>query len=154
MGASAYVLKLRKFVGNDLIWLPAVTAVVTRADGKFLILQHEDTGFWVFPGGQVEFGEALEDACLRELKEETGIEAEMVGLIGAEAGANHEILYSNGDRVAYMTAYYHCRDSGAKAPVAADETKAVAYLTLDEIEKLNLSRWMKGLVPELRKRFG
>lgn len=28
---------------------------------------------WVFPGGMVDFGEDLEEACLREIKEEVGI---------------------------------------------------------------------------------
>lgn len=38
-------------------------------------------GFWSIPGGRVEFGEKLEDAVKRELFEETGVEAEPVGVI-------------------------------------------------------------------------
>lgn len=37
---------------------------------------------WHFPGGLVDLGESLEQACVREVKEETGIDAEFCGVLG------------------------------------------------------------------------
>ncbi|MEM9582381.1 MAG: NUDIX hydrolase [Pseudomonadota bacterium] len=57
--------------------IPAVIAVVVR-DDKVLLAQRRnepDAGLWGFPGGKINFGEAVEDATLRELREETGIAA-------------------------------------------------------------------------------
>ena len=58
-----------------------VVAGVIRRDGRFLITQRlpDDTlgGYWEFPGGSVEPGEALPAALRRELKEELGIETEI-----------------------------------------------------------------------------
>ena len=44
--------------------------------GKILLAEHEKAGerYWVIPGGRLKFGEALEKALLREMKEETGLD--------------------------------------------------------------------------------
>ncbi|MHB1333492.1 MAG: Nudix family hydrolase [Sulfuriferula sp.] len=53
-------------------------AVITRADGAFLLASRPPgkpyAGYWEFPGGKVEPGEAVHNALVRELHEELGIE--------------------------------------------------------------------------------
>ena len=55
-------------------------AVIERADGAFLLAQRPPgkvyAGYWEFPGGKVEPGEAVEQALARELHEELGIDVE------------------------------------------------------------------------------
>jgi 8-oxo-dGTP diphosphatase len=62
--------------------LEVAAAVIQRADGAFLLAQRPPgkvyAGYWEFPGGKIEPGEAAERALARELLEELGIEARTV----------------------------------------------------------------------------
>jgi ADP-ribose pyrophosphatase YjhB (NUDIX family) len=54
-------------------------------DDKLLLVPHYETDVgavqWVVPGGKVEFGESLQEAAVREFHEETGLQAEITGLL-------------------------------------------------------------------------
>ncbi|MFE5319222.1 NUDIX domain-containing protein [Paenibacillus sp. NPDC056579] len=58
-------------------------------DGKILLVQvnyGSNKRLWMIPGGIVEAGESLEEAVIRELKEETGISAVPTRIIGVRSG--------------------------------------------------------------------
>ncbi len=58
------------------------SAAVFRG-GKLLLARRAKPPFlWSLPGGAVEWGETLSQAAIRELREETGVEAEAVGYAG------------------------------------------------------------------------
>jgi 8-oxo-dGTP diphosphatase len=66
---------------------PALAAdcVVIDAEGRLLLIRRKYPPFkgkYALPGGFVEVGEAVEDACRRELMEETGVKAGRLALIG------------------------------------------------------------------------
>jgi 8-oxo-dGTP diphosphatase len=56
-----------------------VYALITDEDGKLLVVKNVK-GDWDFPGGTVEEGETLEEAIIREVKEETGFNIAITGL--------------------------------------------------------------------------
>ena len=59
-------------------------SVAVFRDGKVLLAQRTigtGAGQYSLPGGMVEPGERLGEACLRELKEETGVEADLIGFV-------------------------------------------------------------------------
>lgn len=59
----------------------AVGGFVINEQGKVLLVKTQHEG-WVYPGGQVENGENLLEALSREIKEESGIDAVPVQLVG------------------------------------------------------------------------
>ncbi|MFI2619252.1 NUDIX domain-containing protein [Streptomyces sp. NPDC018584] len=52
------------------------------ASGRILLVKRNDNGLWALPGGLVEVGETPSDAAVREAREEVGLRAETVSLIG------------------------------------------------------------------------
>ncbi len=68
--------------------LPVVSALVVNSDRKILLVLRDrepKEGMWALPSGFVELGETIEEAVLRELKEETGITGEVVRLLDTES---------------------------------------------------------------------
>ena len=59
----------------------SVAGLVTNDNGEVLLIKSPRRG-WEYPGGMVEPGETFEDALLREVKEESGIDVEIMGFIG------------------------------------------------------------------------
>ena len=72
---------------NSSIAIPIAIAVVEH-DNCFLIGQRPQgvvlAGFWEFPGGKVQPGETAAEAAVRECREETGIEIDVVGSYGEQ----------------------------------------------------------------------
>lgn len=48
-------------------------------NGRVLLLYHKKLGVWLYPGGHIERNETPEQALIREVKEETGLDVEIIG---------------------------------------------------------------------------
>jgi 8-oxo-dGTP diphosphatase len=122
--------------GENRAPVPAVGVVCLRGDAVLLIRRGKPPklGEWSLPGGRIEWGEAATDAALRELREETGIEAELAGLIDVVDG-----LFPGGgpgdpDRH-YVLIDYAARWLSGE-PRAGDDAAEAAFHPLDQIEAL------------------
>lgn len=71
-----------------------VTNCVLLQDDKVLLLQKPRRGWWVAPGGKMEQGESVRDACIREFREETGIYLRNPNIKGI-----FTFIMKNGDKV-------------------------------------------------------
>jgi 8-oxo-dGTP diphosphatase len=111
--------------------VPAVGVVCLRGDSVLLIRRGTPPrlGEWSLPGGRIEPGERAMDAALRELREETGVEAEITGLIDVVDG-----LFPEAGRH-YVLIDYAARWLSGE-PVAGDDAAEARFVGMDEIETL------------------
>ena len=109
--------------------VPAVGVVCLRGDAVLLIRRGTPPrqGEWSLPGGRIEPGERALEAALRELREETGVEAEITGLIDVVDGLFPEIGRH------YVLIDYAARWLSGE-PAAGDDAVEARVVPLDEIE--------------------
>ncbi len=111
--------------------VPAVGVVCLRGDEVLLIRRGTPPrqGEWSLPGGRIEPGERAVDAALRELREETGVEAEITGLIDVVDG-----VFPEAGRHYVLIDYAALWISGE--PVAGDDAVEARFVALDEAPAL------------------
>jgi len=102
MGISPYVRDIRESIGTRLLLMPAVAAIVRDGEGRILLQRRSDDGRWNLPAGAIDPGESPDEAVVREVREETGLEVRPVrvaGVFGGADGFRHR--YGNGDEVEF-----------------------------------------------------
>lgn len=111
--------------------VPAVGVVCLKDDQVLLIRRGKAPrlGEWTLPGGRIEPGERAVDAALRELREETGVEAEITGLIDVVDGLFPEA------GMHYVLIDYAARWLSGE-PVGADDALEAKFVPLDQVDSL------------------
>jgi ADP-ribose pyrophosphatase YjhB (NUDIX family) len=80
---------------NSLV--PAASAVVVDESGRILLQRRRDNGYWALPGGGMELGESVAGCVVREVKEETGFDVEVTGVVGIYSDPKHVFAYDDGE---------------------------------------------------------
>jgi 8-oxo-dGTP diphosphatase len=108
----------------------AVGGIVIHDGGLLMIRRGKEPnlGLWSVPGGRVEPGEYLADACRREVREETGIEVEVGELAG---------IFEVTGRPHYVILDFLASPIGSTEPVAADDAAAARWVPLGEVAALD-----------------
>ena len=113
----------------------AVGAIVVH-EGRLLLVQRgrgAALGKWAPPGGRVEFGEALADAVVREVREETGIEVRASALAGwvERTGSDPEPYH-------YVILDFFAVPTGATDLTPGDDAADARWVPLAEVPTLDL----------------
>jgi 8-oxo-dGTP diphosphatase len=102
--------------------------VITDEQGRVLIMRRGNApyrGAWCLPGGQVEPGETVEQAAVREIREEQGVETALNGFVGVYSAPGRD------PRGSYVSIVWRGRIiGGTLAP--SEEAVEVRWLAQDE----------------------
>ncbi len=119
--------------------IPAASVVVANDQGEILLIQRADNGMWTIPGGAMEFGESLTQTAIREAKEETGYDIEVIGLVGIYTNPNRRIEYtSNGEVRQEFSVCYIGQLVGGEYTLN-DEATQIEWVAPDDVENLQMS---------------
>jgi ADP-ribose pyrophosphatase YjhB (NUDIX family) len=115
----------------------ATSAVVVDGQGRVLLQRRADSGNWALPGGGMEMDESLAGSVIREVKEETGYDVEVTGLVGTYTDPGHIIAYSDGEVRRQFNICYTARIIGGEMRIS-DESTAIRFVDPTELAELPL----------------
>lgn len=139
---------------NSLV--PASGILVVNEEGEILMQRRRDTGQWAIPMGKQEFGESSGECAVRETEEETGILAEITGLLGVYSNPHHIVEYSDGEIRQQYEVIYIGRPIGG-APRINDEADGVRWIAASDLGSYDIhpsiheqiSHFLSGSYPYL-----
>ena len=120
-------------VPNSLV--VATSAVVVDGRGRILMQRRADSGNWALPGGGMEMNESLTDSVIREVKEETGYEVEVTGLVGTYTDPRHIIAYSDGEVRRQFNICFTAHVIGGQLAIS-DESTEIRFVDRGGLDEL------------------
>ncbi|WP_226678788.1 NUDIX domain-containing protein [Mesobacillus jeotgali] len=115
---------------RENVWL-GVAGVVISEDGRWLVVKKRYGGLkgsWSLPAGFVDEGETADQAVLREVEEETGVECSVTGLLGLRTGVIRESISDN------MLVFLLAPLPGHRVTVEKSELYDAKFMTSDELK--------------------
>lgn len=146
-----YLKELRKRTNNMPLVLPHSVVVLFNEEGKVLLEERADDGYFDFPGGGIDLKESAEDAARRELKEETNLIADELELFKVYSGEITHYVYFNGDEIYGVDLIYLCYKYHGEMIPQAEEVKTLSFHDLNNMpEKMSIRN--KAIIKDLLER--
>jgi 8-oxo-dGTP diphosphatase len=115
----------------------AIDAVIIDENETIVLIRRRNPPYqnqWALPGGFVELGEKVEDAVIREAKEETGLDIKILRLVGVYSDPNRD------PRGHIISITYLCKRSDrTENPSGGDDAKEAKVFNRGDLEKIQLA---------------
>lgn len=140
---------------NSLV--PAASAVVVDNQGRILLHRRRDNDKWALPGGKMEIGESIGGCAIREVREETGLNVELTGIVGIYSDPKHVFSYDDGEVRQEFSICFHATITGGNI-TASEESHEVAFFAADQVDdlamvesiRLRVNDYLSGATPKIR----
>jgi 8-oxo-dGTP pyrophosphatase MutT (NUDIX family) len=130
---------------NTLV--PACGVLAVNGQGEILLQQRRDTRQWALPMGKMEIGETPTECAVRETKEETGVDVQVVGIVGIYSDPSHIVAYTDGEVRQEYEVTLLARPVGG-APAANEEASDVGWFTPAAIVGLDVHPTMRRQIDD------
>jgi len=122
--------------------VPSVVAFVQDDHGRVLMIRRSDNGRWALPGGGHDVGESISDTVIRETREETGIDVEVIDLSGIYTDPGHVMLYDDGEARQQFSICFRARPVGGEVRTS-DETTEVRWIEPADLKTFDVHPTMR-----------
>ena len=132
----------RYFEGNRIgregrLLLVCSATLFDERRSKILLTRRADNHRWCLPGGAVEPGENVTEACEREMWEETGLRVQVVRLLGIYSTPHRLLEYADGNRFQLAALNFEVAWVEGQLQLS-DETTDYGYFRRDEITDMDI----------------
>lgn len=111
----------------------AVTGAVRNEDGAVLLIRRTDNDLWALPGGAMDLGETIAETVVREVKEETGLEVDVTGVVGIYTDPKHVVEFSDGEVRQQFSICFLARLVGGEL-TPSEESSEVRWVSRRELD--------------------
>lgn len=123
--------------------VPSVTVAIRDDEGRILLIHKVDNDLWALPGGGHDPGERITDTAVREVREETGLDVEIVRLVGTYTDPNHVMAYDDGEVRQQFSLCFEGKWIAGTPREDGTETKAVRWVDPCALDGLSIHPSMR-----------
>jgi len=113
------------------------SATIVLKDDRVLLVksQYDESMFYLFPGGGMEFGETIEECAIRETAEETGVAVKIKGLFHV-----NEYIYRDDWNKRSVSFFFIAEQTGVASPKTDDDgkIKKVEWVSIENLSKYDV----------------
>lgn len=125
------------------------SAAIFDEHGRVFLTRRADNGQWCLPGGGMDSGESVSEACEREIWEETGLRVRVKRLVGVYSHSDQLVVYPDGNK-AHIVALHFEAEIIDGTPSLSNETTDFGFFTLEEIQSMDfLGRHKERVIDSL-----
>jgi len=127
------------------------SAAIFDEQGRVFLTRRTDNGQWCLPGGRMESGESVAEACEREVWEETSLQVRVKRLVGVYSHTDQLVVYPDGNK-AHIVALHFEAEIINGTPALSNETTEFGYFTLEQVDGMEmLGRHKERILDTLEK---
>jgi len=136
---------------DDTTKITLGVGILVFDQGRVLLEKREDCGLWCCPGGRMSPGENVKETALRELKEETNIDAKIEGLLGVYSDPKYgSVRKYNDDDFSQQIIDIMFHASPLSFDIKkSDESLDVKFLDLDNLPE-NITPTIKNVLQDYK----